>query len=177
MSLVFCSGNCIWCVCKRQWYGHVLRKEDTDWVKICMEYEVEGSRPRGRPKRTWTEVVQKDCQARNLDREDAMDRSRWKKLIKVGWWSGWWVGECFFWYRLTRVVPDKEPLNGCCCCCVFVRGSWNGHVLEVLFYKSFLTKKTGIEQVQALADILHSGYVVVATKPVHRSQIRPLVHN
>jgi len=22
-------------------YGHVLRKEDTDWVKKCMEYEVE----------------------------------------------------------------------------------------------------------------------------------------
>jgi len=40
-----------------RWYGHVLRKEDTDWVKKCMEYEVEGSRPRGRPKRTWKEVV------------------------------------------------------------------------------------------------------------------------
>ena len=25
-----------------RWYGHVLRKEDTDWVKKCMEYEVEG---------------------------------------------------------------------------------------------------------------------------------------
>jgi len=35
-----------------RWYGHVLRKEDTDWVKKCMEYEVEGSGPRGRPKRT-----------------------------------------------------------------------------------------------------------------------------
>jgi len=89
----------------RLWrYGHVLWKEDTDWVKKCMEYEVEGSRPRGRPKRTWKEVVQKDCQPRSLNREDAMDRSRWKKLIKIGCWSGWWVGECFFWYR---VVPDK----------------------------------------------------------------------
>ena len=67
-----------------QWYRHVLQKEDTDWVKKCMEYEVEGSRPRGRPKRTWTGVVQNDCQARKLNREDAMDRSRWKKLIKVG---------------------------------------------------------------------------------------------
>jgi len=67
-----------------RWYGHVLRKEDTDWVKKCMEYEVEGSRPRGRPKRTWKEVVQKDCQARNLNREDAMDRGRWKKLTKIG---------------------------------------------------------------------------------------------
>jgi len=60
----------------------MLRKEDTDWVKKCMEYEVEGSRPRDRP--TWREFVQKDCQARNLNREDAMDRSRWKKLIKIG---------------------------------------------------------------------------------------------
>jgi len=40
-----------------QQYGHVLRKEDTDWVKKCIEYEVEGSRPRGRPKRTRKEVV------------------------------------------------------------------------------------------------------------------------
>jgi len=67
-----------------RWYGHVLRKEDTDWVKKCMEYEAEGSRPRGRPKRTCREVVQKYCQARKLNRDDAMDRSRWKKLIKVG---------------------------------------------------------------------------------------------
>ena len=58
----------------------MLQKEDTDWVKKCMQYEVEGSRARGRPKRTWKEVVQKDCQARNLNREDAMDHSRWNKL-------------------------------------------------------------------------------------------------
>ena len=25
-----------------RWYGHVPRKEDTDWVKKCMEYEVVG---------------------------------------------------------------------------------------------------------------------------------------
>jgi len=45
-------------------------------------YEVEGARPRGRPKKTWTEIVQKDCKARKLNREDAMDRSRWRKQIK-----------------------------------------------------------------------------------------------
>ena len=26
-----------------------------------------------------------------------------------------WVGECFFWYWLTWVVPNKGPLNGCVC--------------------------------------------------------------
>jgi len=49
-----------------------------------MDYEAECARPKGRRKRTWREVVQKDYQARKLNREDAMDRSRWKKLIKDG---------------------------------------------------------------------------------------------
>ena len=75
-------------------------------------------RPRGRPKRTWKEVVREDCQARKLTKEDAVDHCKWRKVIKEVRCPGWvWVGECFFWYRPTRVVPDKRPLNGCCCCC------------------------------------------------------------
>jgi len=49
-----------------------------------MEYEVEDSRPRGRPKRAWRKVVQKDRQARKLNREDVMDCRRWRKQIKHG---------------------------------------------------------------------------------------------
>jgi len=64
-----------------RWYGHVLRNDD-DWVKKCMEYEVEGSRPRRRPKLTWKEVVREDCQARKLNKEDAVDRCKWRKVIK-----------------------------------------------------------------------------------------------
>jgi len=60
----------------------VLQKDVDVWVKKCMEYEVEGPRPRGRPKRTWREVVEKDCQACKLNKEDAVDHSRWSKLIK-----------------------------------------------------------------------------------------------
>jgi len=47
-----------------------------------MEYEVEGARPRGRPKKTWREILEKDCQARKLNREDAVDRNRWRKQIR-----------------------------------------------------------------------------------------------
>ena len=43
---------------------------------------VKWSVPRGRPKMTWREAVQKDCQARKLNREDAMDHSRWRKQMK-----------------------------------------------------------------------------------------------
>ena len=53
--------------------GMCCEKMMNDRVKKCMEYEVEGSRPRGRPKRTWKEVVREDYQARKLNKEDAMD--------------------------------------------------------------------------------------------------------
>jgi len=32
-------------------------------------------------KKTWRDIVEKDCKARGLNREDAMDRSRWRKQI------------------------------------------------------------------------------------------------
>jgi len=35
-------------------------------------------------------------------------------MIRMGEWVS------FFWYRLTRVVPDQRPLNGCVCVCVCV---------------------------------------------------------
>jgi len=39
-------------------------------------------------------------------------------------WLQCWVGECFFWYRLTWVVPDKfhravKRLCVCVCACVY----------------------------------------------------------
>jgi len=60
-----------------------VAKRRHDWVKKCMEYKVEGTRPRGRPKKTWREIVAKDCKARGLNTEDAMCRSRprWRKQI------------------------------------------------------------------------------------------------
>jgi len=39
-----------------RWYGHVLRKEDNDWVKKCMEYEVKGARPK-----VDKENLERDC--------------------------------------------------------------------------------------------------------------------
>ena len=35
-----------------------------------------------RPRKTWKEVVREDCQARKLNKEDAMDRCKWRKVIK-----------------------------------------------------------------------------------------------
>ena len=51
----------------------MLQKDD-DWVKKCMEYEVEG--PRATLKRTRRGVVEKDYQASKLNKEDAMNGRR-----------------------------------------------------------------------------------------------------
>ena len=51
---------------------HVLRKDENDWVKKCMDFEVEGVRPRGRQKKAWgwVKVTEKDVRpdkcARNI---------------------------------------------------------------------------------------------------------------
>jgi len=48
--------------------------------------KVEGAKPRGRSKKTWREIEEKDCQAYGLSREDALHRTRWMKQI----WGDWW---------------------------------------------------------------------------------------
>jgi len=63
-------------------YGRVLRKEDNDWVKKHIECEVEGARPIGRRKKPWRDIVEIDCQARKLNKDDAMDRKRWRTQIR-----------------------------------------------------------------------------------------------
>jgi len=80
-----------------------------------------GSKAKRKTKEDVDEVVWEDVQVRKLNKEDAIDRCKWRKMIKDVRWSGWvWLGECFFWYRPTRVVPDKRPLNGCVCVCLSV---------------------------------------------------------
>ena len=36
------------------WYGHVLRGEDDHVLGRALDFEVEGQRKKGRPKRTWS---------------------------------------------------------------------------------------------------------------------------
>jgi len=57
-------------------YGHALQKQDNDWVKKCMEYEVEGARPRGtRPKKTLTEIYYDRCEWVNVSSGTGSPRS------------------------------------------------------------------------------------------------------
>jgi len=149
-------------------YGYVLWKEDNDWVKWCMGYEVECARPRDRPKKTWTEIVQKDCQAHKLNSKDAMDHSRWRKQIIDDWWLGSvWVDECFIWYRLTQLVPDKIQRAVkwlCVCVCVWLTLLTSlGHLLR-------WPNKPG-KNVRPSIRMYVRTYTYVCTS------VRPYVHN
>ena len=66
------------------WYGYVLRKDDDDWVKKCMEYEVEGSRPRedqrGPRKRLFERTVKQVSCIKRMPWTVAI--CKWRKVIK-----------------------------------------------------------------------------------------------
>jgi len=59
----------------------VQRKAEDDWVKRCSTIEVEGTRLRGRPKKTWTNVVKGDMRRLGIATEDAQDRGKWRSII------------------------------------------------------------------------------------------------
>jgi len=65
-----------------RWFGHAERKDDNDWVKSCIMWEVEGIRQRGRPKKTWWDCVKNDMESLGLSQKDAQSRNKWRRRIK-----------------------------------------------------------------------------------------------
>ena len=80
----------------------------------CMEYEVEGSRPRRRPKRTWRQVVQKDCQTCKLNKDDVSDCwcPRMCRLctLCITQYGKFYVRQCINQTRMwANAQPDGRP--------------------------------------------------------------------
>ena len=62
-----------------RWYGHVLRREDghvlrreDGHVLRILDFEAEGQRKKGWPKRTWKRQVEEESMKIGLRREDAL---------------------------------------------------------------------------------------------------------
>ena len=43
-----------------RWYDHVLRREDGHVLRRTLDFEVEGEKRKGRPKRTWKRQVEEE---------------------------------------------------------------------------------------------------------------------
>ena len=65
-----------------RYHGHIHRMDVNTWPKKIVAHEVQGLRPKGRPKRKLSEVIAADMRKLGLCNEDADDRSNWRKAIK-----------------------------------------------------------------------------------------------
>ena len=62
-----------------RWFGHVQRRPVTAPLRKSLARKVDGPlRGRGRPKRTWMEVVKINMMKCNLSEDLAQDRSEWR---------------------------------------------------------------------------------------------------
>ena len=63
------------------WYGHVMRREDTNVAKQVTTMKVGGKRPRGRPRLRWMDRVRGDLRQHQLDPKLAQNRVAWRKAV------------------------------------------------------------------------------------------------
>ena len=63
------------------WFGHLERKDTSDWVSACRNFEVTGEKIKGRGRKTWGECVRHDLRSGGLKEAWAQDKTKWKSLI------------------------------------------------------------------------------------------------
>ena len=65
------------------WFGHVERSPETSWINKCRQIHVPGEVGRGRPKKTWGEVIKTDLKQKGVTKDLAQDRLGWKSISKA----------------------------------------------------------------------------------------------
>ena len=72
------------------WLGHLERMEEDRMIKKIFTQELEGTRRRGRPRKGWTEEVERDLQVLGVRRwrELVADREKWKDIVRQANHSG-----------------------------------------------------------------------------------------
>ncbi|XP_064087499.1 uncharacterized protein LOC135202174 [Macrobrachium nipponense] len=65
-----------------RWYGHIKRQEEDHLIRKTMEMGLASGRRLGRPKLRWIDCVKRNMRELGLSEEDALDRGRWKSVLK-----------------------------------------------------------------------------------------------
>ena len=63
-----------------RWHGHAERSDG--WIKRVQKLSPTGGRGPGRPKKTWTEVIDMDRQALGLTETHPSDRKAWSGRLR-----------------------------------------------------------------------------------------------
>ena len=64
-----------------RWFGNIKHREKNSILWSEMQLELKGRRPVGRPKKTWSKVVEEDMRKLNITKDMAKDRKQWRQLI------------------------------------------------------------------------------------------------
>ena len=65
-----------------RWFGHLERMDVMNLTRRVREETVGGRMKRGRPKKTWEEILKDDMRRRDLRIDDALDRGRWRRRCR-----------------------------------------------------------------------------------------------
>ncbi len=57
-----------------KWYGHISRMPVDNWIKNCLDMDIDGKRGRGRPAKKWIDLVKKDMLEKGLTQQETNDR-------------------------------------------------------------------------------------------------------
>ena len=63
-----------------RWFGYVSRSDG--WINQCHNLDVRGKRGKGRPRKSWDDVIMDDLNSCNLNKESALDRVTWRSIVK-----------------------------------------------------------------------------------------------
>ena len=68
---------------RMRWFGHIMRREEEDPVKVAWRHPIEGRRTVGRQRIRWRDIVERDLRLLNLREEEAQDRIYWRQRTRA----------------------------------------------------------------------------------------------
>ena len=66
---------------RRRWYVHVSRRDESHITRTVLDMEVEGVRPRGRPKLRYMDTIRIDMKKNGLTDVNILDRNDWRMAV------------------------------------------------------------------------------------------------